>query len=644
MFFLNLTLAQFIALFGSLSALTVALYLLDRSRRKQVVATLRFWLAAGEPSLTRHRRRIQQPWSLILQLAGIALLLAGIAELRVGSRDGAPRDHVLVLEASAWMAARVDGSRTLMDEARQRALRYVNAVTPGDRIMLVRADGLATPVTGFESNRDKIREEIALCQPGPTALDLAQAFEFARRVQSLSAGRAGEIVFVGYGRIPEHESAAVAAIPAEQLRVLPVEYRGGNCGIRKIGLRRSAAEPGVWEIYVSARNYGAVPKTVSLSLAFGGAPVGSRTLELVPGTDREASFEFRTRAAGELEARLHPDDALPADNRAILELPQERTLDVAVYSDEPDLLRPLLRSNPLVNAVFRPTSSYDPRAKTGLVILDRFRPPSPPAANAIWIDPPAQGSPVAVRERASDVKLTRWNSVHPLGAGLRTADLKLEQATLFEAAPGDIRVAETQSGPVVLARSGDFKNVVMGFHPAHTAMRYELATPILFANVLRWMAPDVFRRWEMAAGSVGTVDLTLEPETNPEQIRVTDAGGKPVPFTARPGSLRFFAGAPGTVQVNAGDRALIYSLTLPELSEAAWTPPPSVKRGLAGVRRRVAGSSETWPLLAALGALALLAEWILYGRYRRHAGQTRPLWRLPLNLRAKARPAGGGSR
>src|SRR5512140_3751440 len=102
MFFLNLSLGEFLLLFGAFSSVTVALYLLDRSRRRQVVATRRFWVATGDPALTR-RRHIQQPWSLILQLLSIALLLAAIAELRIGSRAGLPRDHVLLIETSAWM-------------------------------------------------------------------------------------------------------------------------------------------------------------------------------------------------------------------------------------------------------------------------------------------------------------------------------------------------------------------------------------------------------------------------------------------------------------------------------------------------------------------------------------------------------------
>ena len=106
MHLLNLTLGQFLALFGSMSAVMLALYLLDRSRRRQVVSTLRFWVSAEQPTVVARRRRIQQPFSLLLQLASMALLLLAIAQLRLGAPASAPRDHVLILDTSAWMAAR----------------------------------------------------------------------------------------------------------------------------------------------------------------------------------------------------------------------------------------------------------------------------------------------------------------------------------------------------------------------------------------------------------------------------------------------------------------------------------------------------------------------------------------------------------
>src|SRR5581483_5176971 len=154
MYFLNLSAAQFLAIFGAISAVSVALYLLDRSRRRQVVSTLRFWVAAEQPSVVARRRKIQQPWSLILQLLSMTLLLLALAELHFGGSGPSGRDHVVILDTSAWMGAR-SGNRILMDIAKQRAGQYVRALPASDRVMLVRADGLATPATVFEPDHRK---------------------------------------------------------------------------------------------------------------------------------------------------------------------------------------------------------------------------------------------------------------------------------------------------------------------------------------------------------------------------------------------------------------------------------------------------------------------------------------------------------
>src|SRR5579864_1954814 len=212
MFLLNLSLFQVLAVFSSISAVAVALYLLDRSRRKQVVSTLRFWVSAEEPTVVARRRRIQQPWSLLLQLLSMALLLLALAQLRFGSPEAAGRDHVLLLETSAWMGART-GNRTLMDVARDRARQYLRALPMRDRVMLVRADALATPATAFEPDRRKLEAAIAASRPGSTALNLEEVLAFARRVQSQGGRRAGEIAFIGSPRTAEPDPATAAALP-----------------------------------------------------------------------------------------------------------------------------------------------------------------------------------------------------------------------------------------------------------------------------------------------------------------------------------------------------------------------------------------------------------------------------------------------
>ncbi len=79
----------------------------------------------------------------------------------------------------------------------------------------------------------------------------------------------------------------------------------------------------------------------------------------------------------------------------------------------------------------------------------------------------------------------------------------------------------------------------------------------------------------------------------------------------------FFAGAPGEVRVAAGDREYMYSLTLPELSDSKWKPPASAMKGIPAFAPAVAAARDVWPVMAFAGALCLLAEWMLYGRFRR---------------------------
>ncbi|HWQ54967.1 MAG TPA: VWA domain-containing protein [Bryobacteraceae bacterium] len=626
MHLLNLTLAQFLAVFGSVAAMTIALYLLDRSRRRQVVATLRFWMAAEQPPVITRRRRIQQPWSLILQLLSIALLLLAIGQLRFGSRAGAPRDHVMVLDTSAWMAASA-GGRTLMDEAKERARAYLRALPSRDRVMLVRADGLTTPATAFEPNRKKLEQAIQESTPGATALNLDQALAFARRIQTQEGRRAGEVVFVGTGHVGGQESTGAARPDVPNLRTLLVADDVANCGLRKLGTRRSSANPDVWEIYVAVRNYGNQPRTVTLALGYGPArggaavAVGARRLTLAPDQEIETTFEYRTRAAGLLEASLLPADDFPADDHAAIELPEEPVLPVTVYSADPDLLRPMLAASPRVSATFRPPSAYRPQDGSQLMILDRFRPPSPPQVDSIWIDPPAGASPIPVRSRVSKAAFERWHPADPLASGLRTRDFTLEAATVFECAPDDVRIGEVHDGPVIVARAGKPKIAALGFHPALSPMRYELATPLLFANILRWMDPGIFRRSELAGGSVGPVRLDLDPGVRPGDVRVLHESGDPVPFTLRGGSLHFFTGRPGTVRVLMGDREYVYSLTLPQLWDTRWVPPENARRGVPPGSGRGDASMELWYWLALAGAAGLVAEWFLYGRFSRSAAR-----------------------
>lgn len=612
--FLNLSIGEFLAIFGVIAAITTALYLLDRTRRKQVVATLRFWVTPGLPSPVTRRRKIQQPISLLMQLAGMLLLLLAIAELHWGGAMHGRRDHVLIMDTSAWMRAGAPGrpNATLMDLARANAISWLRAVPDSDRVLLVRADALATPATAWETDHVKVARAILETRAGATQINLGQSLQFARELQKQSGSEGGEIAYDGPGRITAADAdSGTPGVPI--LRILDVADPSENVGIRSVGARRSNSARDSWDLLVRLRNYGKSPRTVNLTLNLAHAPMGAHAVQVPAQGEQITTFELHTKGAGIAEVRLYPLDPFGADNYAAIELPAQRSLHVVVYSDSPDAWKPALEADPRVAPEFRKPSEFT-SANPGLVILDRFHPPQTPGGNTLWIDPPER-SPIAIREHVAAPENLRWAPDEPLAAGLREHDLQVPSTAVLETGANDIRIAEIDRGPIVAARAsadGKTKTIVMGFNPFAGSLRYELAAPLLLANELRWFAPDVFRDVDVVAQNAGSVTDTIATRGAPVEV-VTESGAN-LPFNIRNGKIQFFSGAAQRVNVISGNTERAYSLTLPEMWDDKWTPPAGVRHGIPAWSDAIRRSTDLWPWLAVLGAGLLLTEYLIYGR------------------------------
>ncbi len=192
--------------------------------------------------------------------------------------------------------------------------------------------------------------------------------------------------------------------------------------------------------------------------------------------------------------------------------------------------------------------------------------------------------------------------------------MELASTEVFNLAPGDQAVAETAQGPVVVQRPGAVKMAALGFDPVRSAMKYDLATPLLIANLLRWMAPEVFRRSDVQAGTVGTVNVALEKGVNPASIKVLGDDQRPLPFTIEGNVCDFSRVRAGNVHVVTGDRETVYSLTLPDVGDSRGVRRLMWRAECGGGPAESASAPNPWPWLALAGGLGLLADWLLYGR------------------------------
>lgn len=615
MFFANLSLFEFLSLFALTSAATVALYLLSRSRRRMSVATLRFWQNATQAAEQRRRRRVDQPWSLLLQLLAILCLLLAIAQPRWGTRILGGRDHVLLLDTSAWMGAPSRGG-DLSAEARRLALRWLRTLPSQDRVMVIRSGAGALPATRFESDRGAVEAAIRASLPALGALDLEQSLSLARHSQALDARTPGEIVYIGAARLAA-DPAALQLPP--NFRYVPVAAPPANAGFTGASLQRVQGEATHWQATFTIRNYAAQPRVAQVAVGYGGAQAGARRVTLAPSAETTLTFDIHATAAGWIEARLTPSDAMPADDSVTLEVPSPEPLRIAVYSDAPELLRPVFSSDSRLAPQYLPSSAYRPAPDAGLMVIDGFAPPQPPRRPSLWIAPPAAASPIPARMVSGELAVSHWHNDTPLGAGLRTSDLKLKGALVFDLPPGATPVASTSQGPVAAALLQQRELpplAVLGFHPMRTALRSEVSAPLLFANLLEALAPEALVERGTVAAAPGAVQLDLPAGVDPSLVKVTDENARAVPYTLDGRTLRLFTARNGTVRVRAGAWEQTYSLVLPGYGAFAWKAPAGVTRGLPRTVLPEALPRELWKWLAALGLALILVEWWLFGRGR----------------------------
>ncbi len=620
MFFLNLTAGEFLALLGALSGLITTLYLLDRTRRKKVVSTLRFWSPALGAEQQQSRKRVREPWSLLLQLVSLLLLLLAIAQLEWGTREGRGRDHVILLDTSSWSAER-GSDETVLDREKEAAQQYVAALPARDRVMLVRADALAAPATPFTADREQVDRAIRESTPAFSALNIAQALSFAQQARGWAGGQQGNLVYVG-PKLVENSwvDNDTAALKLDNLRVIPVASSRDNCGIRGITVRRGEDEASSWMSTVTLKNYGSKRRLIHLRVQFAGTVFAPRALTLRPGEETAAQYTFVTNTAGTLSAAIDPHDSLPADDQASLELPGSGLLKVAAFTSRPEVLRPLLEANRRLSVKFISPAAYVAKPAADIMLLDQFAPPeqASPKLPSLWIEPPGEGSPLPIKSMVHGGLIKTWQTDAGIGTGLHAKGALIPRAEVFETFEGDQPVASIAEGPVVVLRTSHAlpKEAVIGFDPLSGAMRFEVTTPLLFANLLRYLSPEAFRTIEITAGRVGTATVTLDKSENPDTLRVTDEKGFAVPFTVRNQMLELFASRPSIVRVLSEDRDRVLSLTLPDVAEIEWNPSQSISTGVPARRRFVGTATDLWQWLAILGGLGLLAEWLLFGRRR----------------------------
>lgn len=349
----------------------IAAHLLGRDPPRTIeFAAVRF-LTAEEPTVAR-RRALHEPLLLAVRLLLLALAVLVLARPATFDRTGIamvadPHDAVLLLDASAAMALRVD-DRSMLDHAAARADALLDSLPPGTRVGLLTSDPNG-PVVDPTADADRVRTAIADWLDGgahrlgawplrdsvPRAAALLRGLEGSdpdrkRVVYAIADGTASALaglppsgeggvtivpipVVAPGAELPEHvgidavewEPAPDLDPRAVRLRALVKRHRGGPAG----------NEPEASE--------STEVLDVPVAMAIDGIEVARGRVALAPGA--QAPVEFTHTMLGEAESaaatvRLDlPDDPLPIDDERHVWLTADEAVEVVVVNGDPSELR-----------------------------------------------------------------------------------------------------------------------------------------------------------------------------------------------------------------------------------------------------------------------------------------------------------------
>ena len=624
---LALSPAEIAVVWAGLAAAALWLYLHHRRPQHRRVSTLRFW-ASVQPVSQPRRRKLREPWAFLAQIIFLLLLVLALANPRWGPAiEG--RSVAIVLDASIWSQAHPAGEAAWIEGVRTEALRLLDSLPAGDRVLLLRAEAGAPPILPFTTERAALRRAIQSVQPSGAAADLPHALEMGRA--ALGGARRGLLVYVGPGLVNSEQarsldefrtevesSGTTGGQPQFLMRLVGDWASVKNRGITRLSLRRDAAQPDRWRLLTQLKNYSDEKAEVVLSFSVNGQPLGQRKVSLAPEALANAEDEFTGGQGGLLQAEISPPDALQADDRAIVNLPTFRTVRVAVFASNgspfaADLLN-VFSSNPYVQAQIVPPELGASISPDVAIYHQGVTLPVQPEFNSIWF---LSGPQVA---GSRPQRITGWNPQHPVTRWVRTRDISVRNPAALKVESGDTVLAYAEGAPpapLILAREQNGRRIlIVGFNPHDSNFPLESAFPLLMAGSVEWMTHSV----DEVADSLSTGEIDLPgPAT-----KIVAPSGQEVPFARKGADLHLLALETGMYRVVAAGGEISIAVNAPALPAQRLQASPAER---AEVEREPLPPApwDMWRWLVLLACVALWLEWWLYyaARERQRAAEVR---------------------
>lgn len=598
---------QFLFPIGLLALLSlpliIVLHIIRERRRRQLVPSLQHWRSLPRPKEGRQLSRLPLTLLLALQLLIAALLALALAQPQLAGRPlQRASQTALVLDTSTSMAAR-EGGTSRFEQARGQALARVAGLTAGDKLTLIAA-GPTPRVIGSGMASDRVQLETVLrgLQPGGAIADLAPALALAEAV--LDTKQPGQIIVL---------TDVSATPPVARTTTAPVEWVQLGNEQNNRAIIGFAARPagGKVEVYARVANYGGAGFDGNLRLFVDDAPVDARPVQIAANAEAEQTWTLPASGSA-LRLALDGNDALPADDTALVSLTTTRPLKLVLVTNNEEPLRRALVAVPGAQVQVVAPASYSAALDADVTVFDSFLPEGWPEGAALAVNPP-EGA--ALLNAGSSIDLTGRDLEQrgALVAGLGFGGVSFRTARVVTAPEGAQIILSAGDTPLILrGRSGANELAIWTFDLRASNIATRLAFPLLVNRTVRDLAPAALP----AAIQAGT-PFTMRPDPQATTVDLVAPDGTTQQFATGASISLDTAVEPGWYTViergATGERfrgrLAVNAGTLLE-SDLRKQQPPTLSAlhavGSAALSRQV---TDLWPWLALFVLLALALEW-----------------------------------
>lgn len=246
----------------------------------------------------QERRRLQDPWLLLLRVAALSLLALAFARPYLRAEAPAEPPVVLAIDTSYSM-----GAAGRLDAARREGERVLSSLSGQTPVGLVAFGDRASLIAEPTTDHGALRAQLARIEAGFGATRFAAPLEAARGVFD---GRAGRVVVVTDLQARGWARGTTSLPDNVRLDVIGVGARVDNVLVRDLAVTRDQAR-------VVVSNAGRAPATVPVTLTRTSGATQTQSVTLDGGVSRDVIFAG-PHATGAYVARVTHDGGLPADN------------------------------------------------------------------------------------------------------------------------------------------------------------------------------------------------------------------------------------------------------------------------------------------------------------------------------------------